>query len=444
MLNKFLKMTAFVASCVFCGYGACSEIEREGVFEDSGWYNSIGNFELISKSSTEITARKIVCVDGRAYKIEELSAVRPFYNPAWFERHELMINEYWQTNIPLYMLEGKWPSIDQWDPWTMWRQQNFHSLCLPCNLTKLEGEPFYEDWDLPPSPPEDLAELGAIIEYNNKIKQVVFEPDSRITTIGKNTFYDCTNLQSICIPGSVKVIEENAFYCCFSLISIVFEPDSILESIGVRAFYKCNSLEAIKIPEQVNHIGAGAFFECRSLTFVEFLGDELQKNTLGNISVRDFYESQSLDARKSSKQIYYEGEKVFYEGKSLTFVKSFNYELQGFAASTFCDFFSLTDDELFAIIDESCDGIFVNSLMLNEWRLFNYLKGVNDSFSQSIFSGCERLRHITIAESDIRTIEEDVDYLKTFVKEVPLGCTATFERSGKTYVFSDEGWKEVV
>ena len=65
------------------------------------------------------------------------------------------------------------------------------------------------------------------------------------------------------IKEGVRIICNNAFFCCRSLTDIVI-PDSVT-SIGDKAFYRCSSLTSFVIPNGVTRIGNGAFLGCSSL-----------------------------------------------------------------------------------------------------------------------------------------------------------------------------------
>ena len=98
-----------------------------------------------------------------------------------------------------------------------------------------------------------------------------------VKIIGNHTFSDCDNLTSVSIPNSVMSIGDSAFYSCDNLISITI-PDSVT-SIGAGMFYNCTSLNLVNIPNSVTSIGDGAFVGCSSLTSitipnsVESIGD---------------------------------------------------------------------------------------------------------------------------------------------------------------------------
>ena len=73
----------------------------------------------------------------------------------------------------------------------------------------------------------------------------------------KNGFKDCSDIQTVSLPSTIKSIGSYAFYGC-SILSQVTFPDS-LEKIGGYAFSETSILK-ITIPASVNFIGAYAFY----------------------------------------------------------------------------------------------------------------------------------------------------------------------------------------
>ena len=87
----------------------------------------------------------------------------------------------------------------------------------------------------------------------------------RVTSIGKDAFYGCSNLTSVTIPQSVTSIGDGAFG--YSGITEFIIPSSIT-SIGQAAFIKCLGLTSITIPSSVTSLGDFAFNECTGITSV--------------------------------------------------------------------------------------------------------------------------------------------------------------------------------
>ena len=113
------------------------------------------------------------------------------------------------------------------------------------------------------------------------LKQVDFEQNSSLISIGPDTFRSC-GLTEICIPASVQKIYYQAFRYCTQLQTLQFETNSCLTDIGIGiskneyhdesmgAFEDCTSLTDIIIPASVNVIHARAFAKCSSLKSVAF------------------------------------------------------------------------------------------------------------------------------------------------------------------------------
>lgn len=79
-------------------------------------------------------------------------------------------------------------------------------------------------------------------------------PDS-VEYIGSHNAYDCTDLQTIIVPGSVREIEDYGLYCN-SATEIVLNEG--LRKIGAFAFTETDAKE-IAVPASVEWIGYGAF-----------------------------------------------------------------------------------------------------------------------------------------------------------------------------------------
>lgn len=117
------------------------------------------------------------------------------------------------------------------------------------------------------------------------IREVRFEPDAKIESIGDYAFLGCENLKEIelpaslrrlgegCfretgmtrveIPASVTAIPKAAFAWCEALENVKL-PERLAD-ISSHAFAYCRKLNNIDIPESVSHIGSNAFTRCLSL-----------------------------------------------------------------------------------------------------------------------------------------------------------------------------------
>lgn len=99
-------------------------------------------------------------------------------------------------------------------------------------------------------------------KYKEEVKEVVIE--NGITTICKNAFSGCKNLETVTISNSIMAIDTYAFFHCESLVEITI-PDSVV-SIGNYAFDNCVSLTTISIGKSVADMKYTSFLRCKSLT----------------------------------------------------------------------------------------------------------------------------------------------------------------------------------
>ena len=85
-----------------------------------------------------------------------------------------------------------------------------------------------------------------------------------MTSIGNETFCNCSKLCDITIPNSVQSFGDRAFYGCREFTS--FSISDSVKWIGEEAFSWCEELKSISLPAGVLSIGDRAFAECKKLT----------------------------------------------------------------------------------------------------------------------------------------------------------------------------------
>lgn len=73
-------------------------------------------------------------------------------------------------------------------------------------------------------------------------------------------------IRSVTIPDTVTYIGISAFQGLDKLKEIIFSPESQLREIDNSAFYNCPALTDVQLPDQVERIGHEAFGYCTSLT----------------------------------------------------------------------------------------------------------------------------------------------------------------------------------
>ena len=121
-----------------------------------------------------------------------------------------------------------------------------------------------------------------------------------VTYIGGSAFHQCEALESISIPSTLAVLDDNPFIYCYALTQIKISQDNScfkvvdgalfskdmktlfcylpkngsspyiipdgVERIEQSAFCGCTELTSVIIPESVTSIGSNAFVYCSGLT----------------------------------------------------------------------------------------------------------------------------------------------------------------------------------
>ena len=93
------------------------------------------------------------------------------------------------------------------------------------------------------------------VSFNNNVYKV--------TSTEWFAFQSLSELNSVVLPNSLKVVNDYCFKECTSLTSVTL-GDSI-EIIGSEAFRGCRSLYSINLPSTLAEIRSGAFMDCHSI-----------------------------------------------------------------------------------------------------------------------------------------------------------------------------------
>lgn len=111
--------------------------------------------------------------------------------------------------------------------------------------------------------PESVKVLNLAFFECAQLREVTFWGDSQLYSLF-GAFEGCTSLEKIDLSNTaVKIIDLASFNGCTNLKEIKF-PNT-LEKIGERAFYECTSLIEVDFPATLTEIGREAFGYCSSL-----------------------------------------------------------------------------------------------------------------------------------------------------------------------------------
>lgn len=110
---------------------------------------------------------------------------------------------------------------------------------------------------------DGTAEITAA-DKNIKDGNIPAELDGhKVTSIGKQAFYQCKSLSEVIIPEGVTEIGSMAFGVCTRMKTVSL-PEGLV-SIGDGAFTGCDGLKSVSIPDSVTDIAENAFMFCRNL-----------------------------------------------------------------------------------------------------------------------------------------------------------------------------------
>lgn len=138
---------------------------------------------------------------------------------------------------------------------------------IPASVKEIKGdhgsyEYTYTLWESTHTGYKDYPR-GAF-EGCSELKEVVLHEG--LETIGIAAFLDCSSLEKIHIPASVRIIEEAAFRGCHALREVTFSEG--IEIIGENAFRECNGLTSVSLPKSLKQLGIAAFGTCVNLKSV--------------------------------------------------------------------------------------------------------------------------------------------------------------------------------
>jgi hypothetical protein len=101
-------------------------------------------------------------------------------------------------------------------------------------------------------------EVVSVVAFHScdRVRILEFESRSRIRSIGRAAFEECSTLHSVSLPPSIEVLCGSSFRKCHRLQTIRFESDSKLTTIEDGAFKECLWLRSVFLPMSKKPDGA--------------------------------------------------------------------------------------------------------------------------------------------------------------------------------------------
>ena len=106
-------------------------------------------------------------------------------------------------------------------------------------------------------------------------------------SISENCFENCSTLNRISLPSSIKNIGEKAFYNCENITVISIPSSCNMDSIGDNAFAYCKKITSISLP--TTQLGEYVLENCSSLSVLSFMGNLSLAELFGNTEFENSY-----------------------------------------------------------------------------------------------------------------------------------------------------------
>ena len=306
-----------------------------------------------------------------------------------------------------------------------------------------------------------IMDMGSCTDVNVVIPSEI--DGIPVTSIAPEAFKDNKIIQSVTVPGSVKIIGESAFEGCTSLQTVVLQDG--VEEIGDKAFYMSDSRAYLEFTDSIKKIGADAFddsvayFDKGVWNFIgdinkyveiefENIGSSPSENRFMHLNGEEFSEvtidtatriNDFAFANADTIENYYIGKQVTYFGEnSITSSMWYRDENQEMHYIPHNLYYEGTIDEFLQI---EKNGLWT----LGEWKLYCnnelvdtiVLEGM-ESIPLGMFYQCVGLKHLVIKEG-VKIVERYAFYGIDFeTVELPASLT-TFEYWAFSYASIPDG-----
>ena len=265
-------------------------------------------------------------------------------------------------------------------------------------VAESKGESGVTGWDIYPIY-NYIASTGYCGE---KVKYILFK-NGTLKIFGSGAMYDCSSTNSL-------------FYANKSVKSLIIYDG--ITSIGNYAFNNCTALQNVTIPMSVKKIGTGAFSGCTGLKRVDYEGDcgDWMGIHIASGNEKFVATPRYFEGKRDETQLNYSGKcgknvKYSYNGSTRTLTISGKGKMRNWS-----------DDDLF----EGDGSFFGSELGFNDFDKIVIKKGVT-------YIGCYMFANVyaksviiangvTIGESAFSYSEIDRIDLGGNLKTIPLGC----------------------
>ncbi len=231
--------------------------------------------------------------------------------------------------------------------------------------------------------PKTLKSIAYKAFHNTSIKKLVI-PEG-VETIEAGAFMDCNKLLTVSIPSTVTELQNSGNYDdngvfanCKSLQSVTIAPSNDYEGyIGRDAFRYCISLQSIEIPGNYTSVGEAAFVGCTSLKSLKFAESSkgYSNQKIDSYAFEDCTSLEAVSLPKTLKSIAY---KAFHKTAIKKLVIPEGVETIGAGAFMDCnDLLSVSISSTVTSLDSS---------------------GNYDDIG--VFANCKNLKVVTIAPSE--------------------------------------------
>ena len=265
--------------------------------------------------------------------------------------------------------------------------------------------------------PSTLKELGlTAFTGNQNLGEAVFLAPLEVT--GDSAFVSCQYLTRVQFAEGQKEISEKMFRYCDELAEINF-PGS-LETIGDYSFERDGSLTAVSIPASVKTIGEYAFKDCEGLHMVSF-GEGVE-----SIGRSAFQDCTSLPAISIPGSVVSVGMAAFKDCSALVSI-TLGEGIREIGASAFAlnGRYGYEKGGLRVVLPKSLQtvgaSLFASNDHLEEIVFSSPVLSGSDTL-EDMFSGCDRLRRVTLADGQ-EAIGEGMFMNCTMLEEITLPDT---------------------